>query len=244
MSPTVTTFLFQLINVLLLTGLLAWLFFKPVRSALQTRVDADRQRRDELAAREAETTRQRTDLEARRREFEAELSQLREQCLAKSAQDADAIRTRAREAAARERETAVRTLAQLERAQIERLAAAIAATTRQSVVRLLSTLSASDLDVSLVRAACRQLTELDDGALGAVLVESAHLLDDATRATLAAALNGHAPSIDFRVVPELGAGIRVVTAAGLIDASAAGIGREAERTLAAALTIEPTGAAA
>ena len=37
MSPTLSTFLFELTNFLLLAGLLGWLLFKPVRNALQER---------------------------------------------------------------------------------------------------------------------------------------------------------------------------------------------------------------
>jgi len=77
MSPTVATFVFQLINVLLLAGLLSWLFFRPVRAALQARVDAERHRVDELAAGGADIERQRADLDKRRQAFEAELAELR-----------------------------------------------------------------------------------------------------------------------------------------------------------------------
>lgn len=242
MSPSVTTFLFEVINVLLLVGLLAWLFFKPVRAALQAKVDAERQRRDELAAQLTAAEQQRANLDQRLRGFEAEVAQLRQARLAAATEDAAAIRAQAHEAVQRERESATRMLAQLERAQLERLSLAIAATTREAVARLLAILSAPDLEVSLVQAARRQLTALDGRALGAVLIESARPLDDACRTALMTALVGHAPSVDFRVVPDLGAGVRVVTAKGLIDASASGIGREAERALVNALTIEPTGA--
>ena len=244
MSPTLATFLFELINVLLLIALLGWLFFKPVRAAFQAKQDAEHQRRDELAARATEVERQRADLDHRLRAFETDMAQLRQAHLAAATQEAAAIRAQAHDAAAREREAVTRTFAQLERAQLDRLSAAVAATTRESVARLLATLSAPDLDVSLVHAACRQLAVLDGSSLGAVLIESAHPLGDAARAAVTAALDGHAPSTQFRVVPDLGAGLRIVTSRGLIDASALGIAREAERMLTDALASESAEATA
>ena len=243
MSPTVATFLFELINVLLLIGLLGWLFFKPVRAALQAKQGAEQQRRDELAARVTEVERQRADLDHRLRAFETDMAQRRQAHLAAATQEGAAIRAQAHDAAARERESVARTFAQLERAQLERLSAAVAAATRESVARLLATLSAPDLEVSLAHAACRQLAALDGSLLGAVLVESAHPLGDVARAAVTVALDGRAPS-QFRVVPDLGAGLRIVTSKGLIDASALGIAREAERLLADALAVESRGATA
>lgn len=238
MSPTVATFLFELINVLLLIGLLGWLFFKPVRAALQAKQGAEQQRRDELAARVTEVERQRADLDHRLRAFETDMAQRRQAHLAAATQEGAAIRAQAHDAAARERESVARTFAQLERAQLERLSAAVAAATRESVARLLATLGAADLEVSLAHAACRQLVALDGSSLGAVLVESAHPLGDAARAAVTAALDDHAHSAQFRVVPDLGGGLRIVTSKGLIDASARGIAREAERLLADALAVE------
>ena len=244
MSPTLATFLFELINVLLLVGLLGWLFFRPVRAALQAKQDAEQQRRDELAARVAEAERQRSDLDERLRAFETDMAQLRQAHLAAATQEAAAIRAQAHEATERERASVTRMLAQLERSQLERLSAAVAIATRGSVGRLLTTLSVPDLDASLVHAACRQLAALEGGPYGAVLVESAHALDDAARAAVTAAFNGRVPSAEFRVVSDLGAGLRVVTSKGVIDASALGIAREAERMLTNALAVEPSEATA
>jgi F0F1-type ATP synthase membrane subunit b/b' len=242
MSPTVATFLFELINVLLLAGLLGWLLFRPVRAALQARQDAERQRRDALTAHEAEIQQQRLDLEQRLRAFEMEIADTRQQRLAAVAEEATTIRRQAHDAAERERDGARRTLAQLDRAHAERLSAAVAAVARDSVARLLATIDGPDLDVSLARAASGKLAALDGRTLGAVLVESAHLLDEPARAAVNRVLDGQAHAAEFRVVPDLGAGVRIVTAKGLIDASARGIAREAERFLAESLAVETTGA--
>ena len=241
MSPTLVTFLFQLINVLLLIGVLGWLFFKPMRAVLQSKLDAEKQRRDQLATREAEVDQQRADLDQRLRAFDTDMAQLHQVHVTAATQEAAAIRAQAHEAAERERDGVRRSLVQLERAQLDRLSAAVAAATRESVARLLTTLSGPDLDVSLVRAACHRLEAVDGRPLGAVLIESAQPLGDAARATVTAALDGRAPSTQFRVVPDLGAGLRIVTSKGLIDASARGIAQQAERLLADALTVNSTG---
>jgi F-type H+-transporting ATPase subunit b len=242
MSPTVATFLFELINVLLLAGLLSWLLFKPVRAALQAKQDAERQRREALLAQEAEIAQQRGDLDQRLRAFETDIAEARQQRLAAATQEGAAIRQAAHEVAERERESARRALAQLERAHVERLSAAVASVARESVARLLASVDGHDLDMSLARVACSQLATLDRRTLGAVLVESAHPLDDSARAAVNVVLDGQPHAAQFRVVPDLGAGLRIVTSKGLIDASARGIAKEAERLLADSLAVDSTGA--
>lgn len=237
MTPTLATFLFELINFLLLVSLLGWLLFKPVRAALQARKDAEKQRRDELAARVADAERQEAEIQQRIRAFETEMAAMRQQHLAAATQETAEIRRQAHEAAERERDAARQGLAQLERAQLERLSAAVAVVTRQSVTRLLATLDAPDLDMSLVRAACSRLAVLND-TRGTVLVESAHPLDETARSALAAALDGNTQTTEFRVAPDLGVGLRIVTSRGLIDASGRGLAREAEQALTNALAVE------
>ena len=238
MSPTVTTFLFELTNFLLLAVLLGWLLFKPVRSVLQARQAAGKRQTEDLAARLAESDRQRADLDQRHRTFEDEIAKSRQRHIAAAEQEAAAIVAHAHENVERERDSLKRGLAQLERAQVERLSAAVAVATRESVAHLLTTLNSTGLDESLGQAACRQLERLHDRALGPVLIESARPLTDITRAAIAAALNGHAHSAEFRVVPDLGAGLRITTAHGLIDTSARGLARQAEGLVADALAVE------
>lgn len=238
MSPTVTTFLFELTNFLLLALLLGWLLFKPVRSVLQARLAVERQQAEDSVARATQIDRQQTELERRHRAFEDEIAAQRKNRLAAAEEEAAAIIARAREAADRERESIKRGLAQLERGQVERLSAAVAAATRESVARLLMTLNGPDLDASLAQAACRHLEGLNEGTLGTVLVESARPLADRSHAAIAAALNAHATAAEFRINPELGAGLRITTGQGLIDASALGLARQAETLVREALAAE------
>ena len=238
MSPTVTTFFFELTNFLLLAALLGWLLFKPVRAVLQARQAAEQRQAEELATRAAESERQRADLDQRHRAFEGEIAEARRKQVAAAEQEVAAILTRANDTVARERDMVKRGLAQLEHAQVERLSAAIAAATRESIVRLLATLNAPDLDASLAHAACRQLEGLPRNGFGPVLIESARPLTDDLHAAIATALRADAVSATFRVVPELGAGVRITTAHGLIDASALGLGRQAEGLVRDALAAE------
>ena len=238
MSATVSTFLFELTNFLLLAGLLGWLLFKPVRTALQQRQAAEKTQIATLAEQTAEADRMRADLAQRQRAFEQEMAGLRAEHLAAVDQEAAAIRAGARDAANRERESMTRMLGHLEHAQAERLAAAVAATTRDSVERLLTSLGAPGLEAALIDSACRQVRGLDGGSLGAVLIESAQPLSADAETALRAALDHRATDADFRVVPGLGAGIRMTTARGLVDASAAGIASQAERLLIETLTNE------
>ena len=166
------------------------------------------------------------------------MADMRAEHLAAVEQEAAVIRAGARDAATRERDSMTRMLGHLERAQAERLAAAVAATTRDSVERLLTSLGAPGLEAALIDRACRQVRALDAGSLGAVLIESAQPLSADAETTLRSALDQRATSAEFRVLRRLGAGIRMTTAGGLVDASAAGIASQAERLLIEALTNE------
>ncbi len=235
MSPTLTTFLVELVNFLLLVSLVGWLLFRPVRSALQARQAAEKQQTDELATRAAETERQQAELERQRRTFDQDMAELRKQHVASANEEAAAIQAHAREAAARERDSVQRVLGHLEQAEVGRLSAAVAAATRESVARLLTTLDVVDLETGLMRVACRQLEALSSRPLGTVLVESSRALVGSQETAIRSAVDGHAASVEFRITPHLGAGFRVTTAQGLVDASAIGIAAQAEAALMEAL---------
>lgn len=235
MSSALATFLFELVNVLLLASLLGWLLFRPVRAALQERVDSDRRQRDELRTRLADVQSREGALEQQRRLLEGEATALRKGSLAAAEQEAAAIIGAARESAQRERDRANLQLAHLEEQYAQRLSVAVAAATRASVAQLLTTIHGPDIDASLVRAACRQLEALRPS--GPVCIESVVQLQDGSRAALIEALGAAATAI-FRLVPELGAGLRITTAHGAIDVSARGFAREAEIRIREALAAE------
>jgi len=231
-SPEWTNFLFEALNVGLLALVLAWLAFKPIRNAL----DAERARRkeaeDELAKRQAAVARQDDAVRQARAQLDAEVEARRQELLAGAKAEADAVRRAAREEADAERRTARGEFAQARVAEAEAAADAIGEVAGASVRRLLDALEGPPLDDALVRAACAELAALDHTTLGAVTVEAARELDRASRDALAAALQGE---FAVRVLPELGAGVRVTTAAGQVDATAQALARDAGRRVAQAL---------
>lgn len=234
MSPTLTTFLFETANFLALAAVLGWLFFKPVRQALtdhRTRLEALVTAADaKLAA--AEQTR--AEVESQRQAFRDELTKLRTETLEAARQEAATVIAQAREQAGRMRQVAEQQLTRLEEAQTATLARAAAAAAGTLVGQLLTWLKGTDLRAGLLHAACDQVRAL---ALDAtpVTVESAQALNNDERAQLDAALGSAAAGATYRIVSDLGAGVRITTMRGLVDASIAGLAQFGQRALAAEL---------
>lgn len=231
MSPALANFLFEAANFLLLAAALGWLLFKPVRRAL----DAERERHErevqegrrlrdeaEALAREATAAREASRLEASRR---------REEILAAAKREVAALLEEAKRAQALERRSLERELQREREAQAAALAETVGRIAADSVARLLDALNGPSLDAALVRGACDELRALPSAARGAALVEAARPLDAASRALLEGALGG---GFEERRVRELGAGVRVTTSAGQVDATAAALARRAARALSAA----------
>jgi F-type H+-transporting ATPase subunit b len=235
MSPVAATFLFELANFLLLAALVGWLLFRPVRAALTARQQQEQERASALEKREQEITRKSEELAARSATFEETLATERKDRLAAADKEASEIVSHARATAERARDRSRRMLEHLEQAEVERLAGAVAAAAREAVARLLIDIESPALDHALLLAVCRKL-EADGDPSAAVLVESAAPLEQTDRDALAKAARQDVRSVDFRVVPDLHGGLRVTTASGLIDASAAGIADHAGRVLTRTLT--------
>jgi F-type H+-transporting ATPase subunit b len=235
-SSTWATFLFEAANFLLLAAVLGWLFFRPLRDALERRrseIEAE-QRAAEAARAEAERALE--EARARRAELEGSLEQLRQRLQREAETERDRLLEAARAQAQRERETLKSELAALRRAQARTLARDAAAAAQEIVVRLLEEIDGPELEPSLVEAACRELEELrSSGSLAPVVVESARALDGKALASLAEAAGVDPAGAAHRVDPDLVAGVRILTARGLVDASAAGLAAQAERVLLAQL---------
>jgi F-type H+-transporting ATPase subunit b len=238
-SPTFSTFLFEAANFLLLAALLGWLFFRPVRAALeQRRAGLEAAQRDAEAGR-AEAQRLLDDAQARRGRLEASLAELRDKLRKEAESERDRLLAAAREQAQRERDALKAELAAQRRSQARALSGDAASAAREILVRLLAQVDGPELERSLLDAAGRRLTGLaSNGPLTPVIVESAEpLVPDALEA-LARAVGCPASALGQRVVPDLVAGVRVLTARGLVDASAAGLAAHAEQTLLARLDTE------
>jgi F0F1-type ATP synthase membrane subunit b/b' len=238
-SATWVTFLFEAANFLLLAAVLGWLFFRPVRDALERRRSELEGEQRAAADARAEAERALQDARARRSELEDSLEELRRRVQREAENERERFIEAARAQAQRERETLKEELVSLRRAQARSLARDAAFAAREIVERLLEEMQGPDLEHSLLRAACRELEKLRaSGPLAPVVIESVRTLDDAALAALAEAAGVVAADAAHRVDADLVAGLRVLTARGLVDASAAGLAAQAERVLVSQLDRE------
>ncbi|NOJ77205.1 hypothetical protein [Myxococcus xanthus] len=228
MSPALTNFLFEAANFLVLAAVLGWLLFKPVRRALDAEqarhaqeTEAARHLREEaeVLAREA-----RAEREAAGREREAR----RREMLASARNEALQAAEASKRAQVAERQRMEKELQDWRDASASELVDTVGRIAAESVRRLLSAFDGPALDLALVRAACAELDSVPVEARGAALVESARPLDARSRTLLEEALGG---GVHERVVGELGAGVRVTTPAGQVDATAVAVARQAARSV-------------
>lgn len=239
MSATWVTFLFEAANFLLLAALLGWIFFRPVRDALERRRATLESEEREAAEKRLEAERALAEATARRSALESSLASLSEQAREQAERERSRLLDAAREQAQRERETLKTELAALRRGQAKQTARDAAAAAREVVVRLLERIDGPDLEQALMGAASRELANLAaSGGVAPVIVESAAPLDPTLLEGLARAAGVAGRDLTARQVPDLGAGVRILTARGLIDASAAGLAAHAERALLARLDAE------
>lgn len=231
MSPSLATFLYEAVNFLLLVGVLGWLLFRPVRRALDAERDRHAKQLEEglRMRQEAETL-----VEQARASHEAaerDLAKERTGILAEAKLEAAKIAEDARATVASERRAFELELAMRREAEASAVSETVGRIAGGSVERLLAALSGPPLDVALVRGACEALRPLTSHPLGSVLVEAAHPLDDEAHKLLAGVLG---KGIEVRIVPELGAGVRITTPVGQVDATARSLAREAARAMTSA----------
>jgi F-type H+-transporting ATPase subunit b len=226
------TFAFEAANFLLLMALLAWLFFRPVREALEKRrSEIEGEQRAAVAARE-EAERERAQLAAERAAREVELAAARERLAREAESEREALLEAGRTQLKRERERLDLELRAARRAQTRALARDAAFAAHAIVRRLLAELKGPELEETLLASACRDLEELARGGpLAPIVIESAGPLLPAQEARLAAAAGAPRDAASSRIDPELVAGLRVLTARGLVDATVAGISAQTERLL-------------
>lgn len=226
MSPSLSNFLFELANFLLLAAALGWLLFNPVRQAL----NEEQQRHAQL---EEEAQRLRTEaeaaLEAAHQEgdrIRKELEDQRRQSLDAARAEASRLVDEARRTQAAERQALERELETLRKSDASALADTLGRIAARSVQQLLATVDGPSLDLALLRAAQHEVAGLPVEARQSAMVETARPLAGEAR-TLLEKLLGR--PFQERVVAELGAGMRLTTAAGQVDATALSVARQAAR---------------
>ena len=223
MSPTVTTFLFEAANFLVLAAALGWLFFKPVRQAIldyREKFEADNQ---QAAAKLAEAEAMRQQIQDKHAQLQSELNERRNDELAAIERRADEILTAARAEAAQQREQSLLLASRISDSQRDTLAEVAAASAADAVGKLLQQIEGPDLEEA--RAEYEEIVERADPhqALAPVKVESSESLSAQQTAALRAALGPAGETADFRIADGIGAGVRVSTARGLIDTSTSGL---------------------
>lgn len=232
MSPTLTTFLFEAANFLVLAGALGWLFFKPIRQAVddrRSRLEAEAQA---AAQKLEEAQRAKEEIEATRAKLQEELSELRSHEKEAARRQAEQVLADARQAAQQMLDQARLEAVKLSATQRDRLARAAAIAAAEVVSRLLTEIDSGNLQSALVDAACRQLRELPAESVAPVKIESAAPLSSAQQAALREALGPAASDAEFKTAENLLGGVRISTGGGLIDASIDGLQSFARRALA------------
>lgn len=236
MSPSLTTFVFETINFLVLLTLLGWLFFRPVRAAIEQR-QSEIQGQLEAAAQSKQASEQMHQEWTRKLQtLHSEIEDQRRSSEQEATAQAARILESAREQAAKEIESVKSRLGHLDEGQREHLARTVASVAGESVSRLLQTIDGSSLDQLLLQRACHELKQLDGTTLAPVRIESAAPLSPSERETLSESLGDAGKTAKFHVIESLGRGIRITTAQGLIDASSSGLTRFARQRLETLLT--------
>ncbi len=235
MSATLTTFLFEAANFLVLTAALGWLFFQPVRKSIadfRTKFESDNQQAAQKLA-EAESLRQA--IQAEKEALLAELSARRTNELAGIKAQADKLLAEARVAADRERERSLVEAARLSDTQRDTLATVAATVAAESVEHLLEQIGGPDLQSALIHSACLQIVQWASSSLAPVKIESSQPLSALQMTEVKKALGSAGETADFRIVDNVGVGVRISTSKGLVDASARGLRNFASQSLVKAM---------
>jgi len=243
-SPRLVTFLYEAVNFAVLATLLGWLFFRPARQALELYRRRQAEALENAEKIRADAEHLHAEVDQQRAALNAELGRLRTEELAAARRHAQQILTEADQLAARKQTDAVRRVRHLEETQAAQLGQAAASAAASVVARLLEQINSPALESGLVRFACDELRKFPEESLGSVRVETAHPLSSEDRETIRAVLNGVVPEPAYHVNDALGAGVRIWTAQGLIDASLAGLSLHAVQVLKSELNHQATPAEA
>jgi len=238
-SPTWVTFAFEVANFLLLVALLGWIFFRPVRNALERRRAALEAEQKAAAETLEQAQHKLAEANTRRQELETELAKARERAHRAAKQESDRIIEEGRQQANRERQALEAELLALRHKEAHTAVMDAASSARDIVVGLLRCIDGQELEIALRNAACAQAAKLAaEGGLAQVIVESAQPLDAKALTDLSRAVGQPEQAIVQRIVPELVAGLRILTSRGMVDVSATGIAAHTEQALIARIDAE------
>ncbi len=231
MSPRLVTFLYETLNFAVLATLLGWFFFRPARQALELYRRRQAEALENAENIRADTMRLHDEIDQQRAALNAELGHLRTEELAAARRQAQQLLTEADTLATRKQTDAIRRVRHLEETQTAQLGQAAASAAASVVARLLEQVNSPSLEAGLVRFACNELRKIPKASLGSVRIETARPLSSEDLDTIRAVINGIHPGPPYHVNNALGAGVRIWTAQGLIDASLAGLSLHAAQVL-------------
>jgi F0F1-type ATP synthase membrane subunit b/b' len=231
LASSLATFVFETVNFLLLAVALGWLFLRPMRKLLDDERSAhnEAERKAKEAAAQAEHTR--AELTERLAALHEEADRIRATARGQAEQDAAHILERARSQLEDEQRRAEREAQGQREAHTNELARDVGLVAGRIVVEVFAR-AGEQGDLALARAARDQLSAMAAHGATHFLVESARPLGDDARGALRSALGGAFDGAQLRVVPELVAGVRVTSEAGLVDATALGLATAAQRAIA------------
>jgi F0F1-type ATP synthase membrane subunit b/b' len=232
-NESLWTFVFEIANFVALAALLAWLFFKPVRQALEDQQAKRKRLEDEAAQKLAEADRLQREVDSQRQGLSRELDEMRSKAREAANAEKNRIIVEGRAQIERERGALKRESLNIDSTQTARISRAVATATGQTVRQFLQQIEGPELEQALVKAACRELQAFSNNSLAPVVVECAASLDEMSRQLIRDAIGVSADSAEFRIVPELVGGLRISTSRGLIDASIRGIATFAKNALSA-----------
>lgn len=223
MSPTLTTFLFEAANFLVLATILGWFFFKPVRQTLADRRDKLTAQAADVEQKLADAAKKLHDVETAQANLQKDLDSQRTAAINETRTQADQILAKARQKSEQELNANKERISRLSESQQRNLAEASARTAAAAVRALFQTMNLPDFESALIESACRQLKSLPQDGLAPITVESNRDLSEHEREQLLNALGPAANTARFRTKPELVTGVRIATGRGLVDASVAGL---------------------
>lgn len=229
MSEALANFLFEVVNFLVLAGVLTWLLFKPLRRTLDAERERHQAAEQQTEALHAEAQLLRDEASKSQAALAQQLAQQTAQINVAAEQAAAKLKDSSREAEQAHRDRLARDAELAVQTQANALAETLAAIAARSVTSLLEVIDGPSLDDALIRRLVAQLQQLEPPRSGAI-VESARPLSEASRKLLHELLGEYRA----REVPSLGAGARAITARGQVDASALALVRHAAREVAGA----------
>ncbi len=237
MTASLITFLFEIANFVIFVVLLSWFFVKPVRQFLDNQAarDAEAQRQANQRLADAEDLRQ--TLLQQQQQFAQQMERQRQKLLDEARQAAQGLIEDAHRNIESQRQQLVRDASQIQQRQRTELTQRVATTAAEAVSRLLREIDGPELETALVSSACHEISQArkteSAGSLQPILVESSIDLDDALKTRIAKAF-GHESipaEIQFKVNETLLGGLRIRTAAGLVDHSIAGLSQFVQQKL-------------